>query len=117
MANLERTMFREYDIRGRESDTELNETSIWHIAKGFARLLSDAGIDSVILGNDARGTSEAFSRSAQRALRESGIHVVNIGTVTTPMSYWAQYHFNIAGLCMITASHNPTGWNGLKLGT
>lgn len=110
-------MFREYDIRGRESDTELNETSIWHIAKGFARLLSDAGIDSVILGNDARGTSEAFSRSAQRALRESGIHVVNIGTVTTPMSYWAQYHFNIAGLCMITASHNPTGWNGLKLGT
>lgn len=117
MAVLEKTMFREYDIRGRESDVELNESSIHHIARGFARLLHDSGIDTAIVGNDARATSLSFSNSAVRALTSSGINVVNIGTVTTPMSYWAQYRFKVGGLCMITASHNPAGWNGLKLGT
>jgi phosphomannomutase/phosphoglucomutase len=53
----------------------------------------------------------------RKALLESGIDVVDIGTVTTPMSYWAQYYLKVPGLVMITASHNPVGWNGVKLGT
>jgi phosphomannomutase/phosphoglucomutase len=117
MAQLEKTMFREYDIRGRESKNELNEYSIYHIARGFARMLHDRGIPQTILGHDARGTSEVFHASAKKAFTESGIAVVDIGTVTTPMSYWAQYFLKTDGLCMITASHNPAGWNGLKLGT
>ncbi len=116
MAALKKTMFREYDIRGRESDEELNEQSIFHITKGFAKTLRDASITECIVGHDARGTSEAFHAQALKALTESGINCVDIGTVTTPMSYWAQYHFKTKGLCMITASHNPAGWNGLKLG-
>ncbi len=110
-------MFREYDIRGRETDDELNENSIYHIARGFAKLMEVRGVTECICGHDARGTSESFHKQALRAFAESGIHVIDIGTVTTPMSYWAQYHFNVKGLCMITASHNPAGWNGLKLGT
>ena len=117
MAELKRTMFREYDIRGRETPDELNEASVYQIARGFARLLLDRGITEAICGHDARGTSDAFHRSAVKALTESGVNVIDIGTVTTPMSYWAQYHFKVRGLCMITASHNPVGWNGLKLGT
>lgn len=116
MASLKKTMFREYDIRGRESDDELNEQSIYHIARGFGKMLRDANITEAIVGNDARKTSESFSAQAIKGLNESGVNVTNIGTVTTPMSYWAQYHFKIRGLCMITASHNPAGWNGLKLG-
>jgi phosphomannomutase/phosphoglucomutase len=116
MATLKKTMFREYDIRGRESEDELNESSVYAIVRGFGKILQDRNISEVIVGHDARTTSEAFHRQAMQALRESGINVVNIGLVTTPMSYWAQYHFNVKGLCMITASHNPTGWNGLKLG-
>lgn len=116
MATLKKTMFREYDIRGREESDELNDESVYHIARGFARMLNDKGVMNVIVGNDARSTSESFSKQAIRAFTEAGIDVTNIGTVTTPMSYWAQYFLRVRGLCMITASHNPVGWNGLKLG-
>jgi phosphomannomutase/phosphoglucomutase len=69
------------------------------------------------VGHDARSTSESFHREVIKALTESGIDVVDVGLVTTPMSYWAQFRFKVKGLVMITASHNPVGWNGLKLGT
>ena len=117
MPKLQKTMFREYDLRGRESDEELNEDSIYHIAKGFAVILKKHNVDTAVVGHDARGTSESFSASAIKGLTESGINVVNIGTATTPMSYWAQYFLKIKGLLMVTASHNPVGWNGVKLGT
>ena len=117
MAVLKKTMFREYDIRGRESDDELNETSLYHIARGFGAILTKHGVTGAIVGHDARGTSESFHAQAIRGLTESGINVVDIGIVTTPMSYWAQYFFKTKGLCMVTASHNPAGWNGVKLGT
>ncbi len=117
MPQLKRTMFREYDLRGRESDDELNDASIYHIARGFAKILHNKGISEAVVGHDARGTSESFHASAVKALTESGINVVDIGTVTTPMSYWAQYYLKVKGLVMITASHNPVGWNGVKLGT
>ncbi len=110
-------MFREYDLRGRESDEELNENSVYHIAKGFAVILKKNNIDTAVVGNDARGTSESFSAQAIRGLTESGINIIDIGTATTPMSYWAQYFLQVRGLFMVTASHNPVGWNGMKLGT
>jgi phosphomannomutase/phosphoglucomutase len=109
-------MFREYDIRGRESAEELSEDSIYHIARGFAAFLKKHGVEKTILGHDSRGTSERFHAAAARGLIESGISVIDIGTVTTPMSYFAGFHFDIDGLFMITASHNPVGWNGAKLG-
>jgi len=117
MPQLKKTMFREYDIRGKESPDELNVESIYHIVRGFSVMLAARGISQAVIGHDSRGTSEAFYQSAIKALRESGISVIEIGTVTTPMSYWAQYHVRVKGLVMITASHNPVGWNGLKLGT
>ncbi len=109
-------MFREYDIRGRESAEELNEDAIGHIARGFATVLKKNGVGDCVVGHDARGTSESFHAAAIKALLASGINVIDIGTVTTPMSYWSQYYLKTRGLCMITASHNPAGWNGLKLG-
>ena len=117
MPRLEKTMFREYDIRGREGATELSEESVYHIARGFSAMLRARGVTDAIVGHDARGTSKAFHKSALRGLIESGISVADIGTVTTPMSYLAQFHLKIRGLFMVTASHNPVGWNGVKLGT
>ncbi|MBI2048512.1 MAG: phosphomannomutase/phosphoglucomutase [Parcubacteria group bacterium] len=114
---LKRTMFREYDIRGKEADDELNVQSMYHIARGFGTMLRRKDIESAIVGHDARATSESFHAAVIKGLTDSGIEVIDIGTCTTPMGYWAQYHFNIKGLCMVTASHNPAGWNGVKLGT
>lgn len=117
MPVLKRTMFREYDLRGRESDDELNETSMYYIGKGFGTFLKKRNILKAIVGHDARGTSESYHKQMIKALTQSGIDVVDIGTVTTPMSYWSQYYSKVKGLVMITASHNPAGWNGVKLGS
>lgn len=110
-------MFREYDLRGRESEDELNDNSVYYIARGFAAYLTKLGIKECVVGFDARSTSESFHNSAIKGLTESGINAVDIGTATTPMSYWSQYYLKVKGLLMVTASHNPTGWNGVKLGT
>lgn len=109
-------MFREYDLRGKESDDELNDTSLYFIGRGFGTYLRKRGITEAVVGNDARGTSESFSKNVIKGLNECGINVKDIGTVTTPMSYWAQYYLKIKGLVCVTASHNPAGWNGVKLG-
>ncbi len=117
MPLLKKTMFREYDLRGRETDDELNDGSMYFIGRGFGTYLRKLNIADAVVGHDARGTSESFHANAIKGLRECGINVTDIGTVTTPMSYWAQYYLKIKGLLTVTASHNPAGWNGVKLGT
>lgn len=117
MPQLKRTMFREYDLRGREADDELNNTSMYYIGKGFGTFLRKRNLNQAIVGHDARGTSESFHANVVKGLTECGVNVIDIGTVTTPMSYWAQYFLKVKGLVMVTASHNPAGWNGVKLGS
>lgn len=117
MPILKRTMFREYDLRGRESKDELNEQSVYFLGRGFGAFLKKRNLKETVVGHDARATSESFHAQMIKGLTESGINVVDIGTVTTPMSYWAQYYLKVKGLVMITASHNPAGWNGVKFGT
>ncbi len=117
MPLLKKTMFREYDLRGRESEEELNDTSVYYLGRGFGAFLTKRNLKEVVIGHDARGTSESFHKNMIKGLTQSGINITDIGTVTTPMNYWAQYFFKIKGLVMITASHNPAGWNGVKFGT
>lgn len=117
MPKLKRTMFREYDLRGREAEDELNDTSMYYIGKGFGTYLRKHNIDTTVVGHDARGTSESFHANAIKGLIECGINVIDIGTITTPMGYWAQYYLKAKGLVTVTASHNPVGWNGVKLGS
>lgn len=110
-------MFREYDLRGREAKDELNDTSMYYIGKGFGTFLKKRNIMKAVVGHDARRTSESFHKNAVRGLIECGINVIDIGTITTPMGYWAQYYLKVKGLVTVTASHNPVGWNGVKLGS
>src|SRR3990167_4734270 len=117
MPKLKKTMFREYDLRGKEADDELNDTSMYYIGRGFGTFLRKRNIDTAVVGHDARATSESFHANAIKGLTESGINVIDIGTVTTPMGYWAQYYLKVKGLVTVTASHNPAGWNGVKLGS
>ncbi len=110
-------MFREYDLRGREAEDELNDASMYYIGRGFGTYLRKRNIDTAVVGHDARGTSESFHANAIKGLIESGINVIDIGIITTPMGYWAQYFLKVKGLLTVTASHNPVGWNGVKLGS
>lgn len=116
MAKLNKYMFREYDIRGRESDDELNIHSVNLIAKAYGTFLKRNKIIAAVVGHDNRKTSEDFYSISIKALRSTGIDVIGIGTCLTPTVYWSPYHFKVKGGLMVTASHNPVGWNGMKLG-
>lgn len=112
---LNKFMFREYDIRGQENDQELNSQSVELIAKAYGTFLRKRNVTAAVVGHDNRKSSEEFYGIAVRALRGCGVDVVGIGMCLTPMVYWAQYRFEAKGALMVTASHNPAGWNGVKL--
>lgn len=111
-----KSMFREYDIRGRVSDDELNERSVYSIIKSYATYLKRRNISSAVVGYDNRTCSEGFAKSAIEALLEAGIDVFYIGLSISPLVYFGQHFLNCEGAVMITASHNPDGWSGFKLG-
>lgn len=108
-------MFREYDIRGRISEDELNDQHVYDIVRAYTELLRRRGIDKAIVGYDNRPQSESFAQAAIKALVEAGIDVTYIGLALSPVMYYAQYHYQCEGGVMITASHNPAGWSGFKL--
>src|SRR3990172_12619541 len=105
MPILKKTMFREYDLRGREAEDELNDTSMYFIGRGFGTFLKKRNIHETVAGHDARATSESFHANVIKGITECGVNVVDIGTVTTPMAYWSQFHLKIKGLVTVTASH------------
>ena len=111
-----KSIFREYDIRGRVQAGELDEENFRRLALGFAYFLHNRGIDRVVVGHDNRKISPRFAQTAVEVLAEKGFTVYDIGLCITPAAYFAQYHLQAEGLMMITASHNPDGWCGCKLG-
>ena len=110
------SMFREYDIRGLVNDEQLNEKSVYRIIKAYAGLIKSHGIAKAVVGYDNRDCSPSFHDSAVKALTDMGINVYDIGLTLSPVAYYAQYEYKCEGLVMITASHNPNGWSGFKLG-
>jgi phosphomannomutase/phosphoglucomutase len=116
-------MFREYDIRGRETDDELNIRSAHLIGRAYAAYLLRRGITVAVAGHDNRATSEQMHAAIVDAMVGSGLRVFDVGLAMTPMVYWTQYHLrdgegiDARGAAVVTASHNPAGWNGVKLGT
>jgi len=111
---IDPTVFREYDIRGME-DKELTDDAIRAIASSYGTFLKKRGVSRVVIGHDNRKTSERFYQIGIESLKKTGMEVIGIGMCLTPMMYWAQYHFESKGGLMVTASHNPVGWNGVKL--
>jgi len=107
-------MFREYDLRGQVNDDQLNEHTVDIIARAYGTMLRKRDIDTAVIGYDYRKSSQMVTRVATEALLSTGIDVINLGMVLTPMMYLAQYHFDSKGGVMVTASHNPVGWSGFK---
>lgn len=112
-----RNMFREYDIRGRVNDEELNEDSVSLILSAFGTLLRrlDQTSNTIVIGYDNRSYSPGFSEVAKEAMVRCGFHVIDVGLSLSPVVYFAQYHCKSPAAVMITASHNPDGWCGFKL--
>jgi phosphomannomutase / phosphoglucomutase len=111
---LQPEIFREYDIRGvvgRDWDAAASEV----IARAFGTYLRDAGVRQAVIGHDNRASSPAFYAAAIRGLQAAGCDLTGIGLAITPLLYFALHHLRIDGGVMVTASHNPPEFNGLKL--
>jgi phosphomannomutase/phosphomannomutase/phosphoglucomutase len=103
--------FKAYDVRGRIPD-ELSEDLVYDIGRAYATFLEPR---RVVVGRDIRLSSEAMATALCRGLNDSGVDVVDIGLCGTEQVYFATFHLELDGGVMITASHNPADYNGLKL--
>jgi phosphomannomutase/phosphoglucomutase len=110
------TGFREYDARWRFPD-EINLPGITALGMGLGTQMFEAGIDPVIaVANDYRDYSLSVKNALMLGLIQAGIHVKDIGPALSPMAYFAQFYLDAPAVAMVTASHNPNGWTGVKMG-
>ncbi len=111
-------IFREYDIRGLVGQ-DLTPGAVETLGKGFGAFLAASGGTGgdlrVLVGRDNRRSSDGFADSFSRGLSELGFEILDIGTVLTPMLYYARVAYGIDGAAMVTGSHNPPEFNGFKL--
>ena len=110
---VNKEMFREYDIRG-VYGTDLSGEVAYLIGKAFGTKLREQNIPSTVVAYDNRLSSVELEENLVRGLIETGIHVKRLGLATTPMCYFAANHLGTNSSMMITASHNPKEYNGFK---
>jgi phosphomannomutase/phosphoglucomutase len=90
MPELKKTMFREYDIRGRVSDDELNEKTAELIGKGFGTFLRKRNINKTVVGYDAREYSERLKNAFVKGVISTGVDVIDVGMTLSPILYFSQ---------------------------
>ena len=105
-------IFKAYDIRGKVG-SELTSDISERIGRALADWLPEEG--AVVVGRDMRPDSAELATSLIEGLRLQGRDVIDIGSITTDMMYFAVGHWNLAGGAMVTASHNPGAYNGIKI--
>ena len=111
---MQELIFRENDIRG-QYPNELNESIIKEIAKGIAKKCYQEGVTKIAVGRDGRLSGESLLSNFCEAISEYGIDVNNIGLATSPMLYFAAKKEESKSGIMITGSHNPKNYNGIKM--
>ena len=104
-------VFRAYDIRGVYPD-DINEEDYYRIAKGYVYLFKPK---TMVVGMDARASSPQLKASLTRGFLDAGVDVVDIGQITTDMLYFTAGAFPYSGGIVVSASHNPKQYNGMKM--
>lgn len=104
------TCFKAYDARGKVPD-ELNEDIAYRVGRAFAKFLTPK---KVAVGRDVRLSSESLFNALTKGLMDSGVDVLDLGICGTEQVYFAAFNQSLDGGIMITASHNPVDYNGLK---
>ncbi|MFT4564241.1 MAG: phosphomannomutase [Gammaproteobacteria bacterium] len=102
--------FKAYDVRGRVPE-ELNADIAYRIGRAYAAFVKPK---LICVGRDIRDSSAALSEALIKGLTDSGVNVLDIGVGGTEMSYFATFHKGLDGGIMVTASHNPPDYNGMK---
>jgi phosphomannomutase / phosphoglucomutase len=116
--------FREYDVRWiiepvGDKDAQINYRGMQQLGYWLGRFLQQdeiGGHEQIVVGHDFRKYSENVKNALTVGLLASGINVTDIGLTVSPGTYFAQYAYKIPACAMVTASHNPNGWTGVKIG-
>ena len=111
---LPREIFKAYDIRGIVGKT-LTPDIVRQIGRAFGSEARQRGLPAVAIGRDGRLSGPALSEALCEGLRATGVEVVDVGAVATPMLYFAAHEFAAGTGIMVTGSHNPPDYNGLKM--
>jgi phosphomannomutase len=104
------TCFKAYDVRGRVPE-ELDEDITYRIGRGYAAFVKPR---TVAVGRDIRASSPALTAALVKGLTDSGVDVLDIGVGGTELAYFATFSRKLDGGIMVTASHNPPNYNGMK---
>ena len=107
-------IFRAYDIRGIADET-LTEEVIFHIGKAIGSHVLSEGRTSILTARDGRISGPRLLDQFQKGVISSGCNVVDIGELPTPLLYFSTFRTNISDGVMLTGSHNPKNYNGLKI--
>jgi len=107
-------IFKAYDIRG-IVDRTLTEQAVESIGRGLGALARNKSVARFVVGRDGRLSGPRLAAALSRGLTATGIDVIDIGVVATPMVYFATHHFATGSGVMVTGSHNPPEYNGLKM--
>jgi len=112
--NINPKIFRGYDLRG-VADVDLSEDIFYTLGRAYATFLSKRRIKESSVGRDNRLTSEVYTKAFIQGLNDGGIDTIDLGLSLSQIVYFSSYEFKTKGGAMITASHNPKEFNGLKL--
>lgn len=111
--NINPEIFRGYDIRGIYG-IDLNEDVAYTIGLSFGSYIQDNGYTKCVVGHDNRSSGESLTNALIQGITQTGVDVIFLGLVTTPMYYFSQKELKIDPGIMVTASHNPKEYNGFK---
>ena len=114
--NIDPVIFRGYDIRG-VSGEQLSPDIFYTFGRALATRLTRRKINQCQVGHDCRLTSEDYATALIAGLNDGGIDTVDMGLCLTQMTYYSIYDFKNKAAAMVTASHNPKEFNGLKIST
>lgn len=108
------TIFRAYDIRGIVDDS-LSEDAVTRIGQALGSEALDCAQNTVMIARDGRLSSPRLSQALARGLQSAGCDVIDLGMVPTPVLYFATHFLDSRSGVMVTGSHNPSNYNGLKM--
>jgi len=107
-------IFKAYDIRGIVGET-LTVSGVEQIGRAIGSEALARGRDTVAIGRDGRNSGPELAAALARGLQSSGVNVIDVGMVATPMLYFAAHELGTLSGVMVTGSHNPPQYNGLKM--
>jgi phosphomannomutase / phosphoglucomutase len=110
---VRREIFREYDIRGIAGE-DLTEETVELLGLGIGTMMRRFGCNRITLGRDCRPSSDPFRDALIAGMTLTGLSVIDIGVMPTPLLYYSIYNLQTDGGVMITGSHNPPEYNGFK---